>query len=198
MLTSKPTSSIWYGSVNYLKMKLDEMIKDNVLTFWCFVKHIKEEDEKKDHIHFFCVPNGRIRTEYLHDELTEFDMINEKPIKPLPFHSSKFGDWYLYSSHNISYLASKGQSRKHHYSQEEFYSSNYDYLNELVHTIDMSKINRIETIKRAVDNGEAFESLVASGQIPVPLVTQYQRVFEIISNDKTMRASYEGHEEEPW
>lgn len=197
MRTSRPVSTIWHGSVDYLQMKLNQLVNDNVLLFWCCVRHIKEDDEKKDHVHLFCVPNGQIRTEYLHDELTEYDMINEKPIKPLPFNVSKFDDWYLYCTHNIAYLASKGQSRKYHYSREEFVASDYDYLNEMIHTIDMSKINRIEVMKSAYENGIPFDELVVSGQIPVPLVNQYLKVWEIMSRNNTERGSYKSHEEEP-
>lgn len=197
MITSRPVSTIWYGSIDYLQMKLNELVKDNVIIFWCCVKHIKEEDEKKDHVHVYIVPNGRVRTEYLHDELTEFDMVNEKPIKPLPFKNSKFDDWYLYCTHNIAYLASKGQTRKYHYQLEEFYSSEFDYLNELVHTIDMSKINRIDILKRAQENGTPFDELVTSGQIPVPLVNQYLKVWNIMAGySSTDRGNYSDHEDE--
>lgn len=195
MLTSRPVSSIWHGSVEYLEMKLNEMVKDNVLVFWCAVKHLKEDDEKKDHVHLFCVPNGRIRTEYLHDELTEYDMNNVKPIKPLPFNCSKFDDWYLYCTHNIAYLASKGQSRKYHYAKNEFLTSDEDYLNEMIHTIDMSKINRTEVLSRAVENGIPFTELVTTGQIPVPLVNQYMKVYEMMAGNITFRADKKGHEE---
>lgn len=141
------------------------------------------------------MPNGRIRTEYLHDELTEYDMNNVKPIKPLPFNCSKFDDWYLYCTHNIAYLASKGQSRKYHYAKDEFLTSDEDYLNEMVHTIDMSKINRTEVLSRAVENGIPFTELVTTGQIPVPLVNQYMKVYEMMAGNITFRADKKGHED---
>lgn len=197
MRTTKAISTIWYGSEEFLKMKLDSLILSNDLLFYAYVYHYAEEDEKKDHIHVYIVPDGQLDTSQLTNELTEYDMTNVKPIKPLPYSFSKFGDWYLYDSHNIAYLASKGQTRKYHYGFEDFRSSNVDYLRELVHTIDMSKINRIETVKRAVENGETFESLVSSGQIPVQLIHQYQKAFDLIQDSyiRTYRGEYENHEE---
>lgn len=180
-------------------MKLDTLMSSNDLMFYTFVHHFKEEDEKKDHIHVYMVPDGKLDTTQLTNELTEFDMTNVKPIKPLPYRSSKFDEWWLYNTHNVAYLASKGQTRKYHYSFDDFVSSNSDYLLELVHQIDMSKINRIELLKSAVENGLSFDSLVSSGQIPVQLINQYMKVYQIISRTKdyykTDRGEYEPHEE---
>lgn len=197
MRTTRPISTIWYGSEEFLKMKLDNLIVSGDLLFYTYVKHLKEEDEKKDHIHVYMVPDGQLDTSSLNNELTEYDMNNVKPIKPLPYQFSKFDDWYLYDSHNIAYLASKGQTRKYHYSQEDFKSSNDDYLNELVHTIDMSKINRLEVVKDAAEKGLSFSELVKTGQVPIQLINQYQKAFDLIQQNymRTYRADYDNHEE---
>ncbi len=183
MKTRKPFSTVWFGSTNFLKVQLDDILKRNKILFYAFVKHYAEEDERKDHAHVYIVPDGDIDTTQLTDILTEYDPNNELPIKPADYRSSKFGDWFLYSSHNTEYLASKGQSRKYHYSQDDFITSNTDYFIELIHQIDLSKINRIaELIKRA-ENGETFTSLVKAGKVPINLVSQYYRVFDMIQRD---------------
>lgn len=183
-------------------MQLDELVRKNELIFYAAVYHFKEEDEKKDHIHVYMVPDGQLDTSHVTDVLTEYDMKNEKPIKPLPYAFSKFGDWYLYTSHNIAYLRSKGQTRKYHYSIDDFFSSNDDYLIELVHTIDMSKINQTEIIIRAVDEGISFNQLVKDGRVPVQLIGQYRQVFNEIAygaydtlDNHTRRGGYLPHVE---
>lgn len=200
MRTSRPFSTIWWGSEKFLKMALSQMEHDNKLMFWSFVYHHAEEDEKKDHYHVYMVPDGQVDTSYVTDCLTEYDVDNLKPIKPAAFQSSKFGDWFLYSSHNVTYLLSKGQTRKYHYSLDDFVSSNDDYLLELVHTIDMSKINRIDVVKRAAEEGVAFASLVRDGQIPVQQIGQYQTAYNLIQStmfgvSQTIRGAYRNHEE---
>lgn len=198
MRTSRPISTIWYGSEEFLKMKLDGLIISGDLTFYTYVKHLKEEDEKKDHIHVYMVPDGQLDTSSLNNELTEYDLTNVLPVRPLPYKFSKFDDWYLYDSHNVSYLASKGQTRKYHYSQSDFKSSNDDYLNELIHTIDLSKINRLEVVINAAEQGLSFTELVKTGQVPIQLFNQYKQAFELIKSSYAMtyRAKYENHENE--
>lgn len=199
MRTSRDFSTIFHGSKEFLKMRLDLLVEKKKILFYAFVFHHKEDDEKKDHIHVYMVPDGRVDTDTIRTELEEYDLINLKPIRPLPFQSSKFGDWYLYSTHNVSYLAAKGQTRKYHYSISDFITSSEDYLLELVHTIDMSKINRMDVVIRAVETGQPFHTLVSSGQIPIQLLTQYREAYRIISqssyNELTNRGTFNGHDD---
>lgn len=199
MLTGVELSNIWYGSKEFLKLKLDELLDNNVISFYAFIKHLPEEDEKKVHYHLFFTPERKVDTVQLSNLFTEIDLTNPLPIKMLRWDKSKFGDWYLYNSHNIAYLASKGQKRKYHYNFNDFISNSTEMLNELVHTIDMSKINRIETVRRAAENGIAFSQLVRDGQIPVQLINQYQKAYEMClsayaSEYETLRNGYKNHE----
>ena len=186
MLTSKPFSTIWFGSKEFLEYQLNDLIKRNKIMFYAFIRHYAEEDEKKDHIHVHIVPDGRIETSSLTNLLTEIDVNNPLPIKPAKWESSKFGDWYLYCCHNIAYLRSKGQSRKYHYSQSDFITSNEDYFIEMIHTIDMSKINRVEIIIKAAESGESFTSLIKNGVVPIQLINQYQKAYDMLQYDMEM------------
>ncbi len=196
MLTSKPISTVWYGSKEFLEYQLKQLILHNKLIFYAFINHLKEEDEKKDHIHVYIVPDGRLDTSSLTDILTEIDVNNPLPIKPLPYRKSKFDDWYLYNSHNTVYLASKGQERKYHYSKEDFVTSNDDYFTELIHQMDMSKVNRLEIVKEAAERGESYQSIVAKGMIPIPLINQYQKAFMMFQSaiEQTYRNNRQTHE----
>lgn len=108
MKTSRPFSSISYNTPDYLRVKLDELVSRRVVSFYAFIFHQKEEDELKDHIHLYIVPNGSQNTDDILDYLKEFTLAD--PLHPLgcmPAKSSKFGDWALYGTHNALYLASK-------------------------------------------------------------------------------------------
>lgn len=187
MRTSKPFATISYNSVNFLTVKLDELVQRGVLDFYVFVPHLKEDDETKDHIHLYCVPSKLFDTFSLIDYLKEFDSSSDKPLTCIACKSSKFSDWYLYCSHNVEYLASKNQSRKYQYGLDEFISSSVDYLNEEIHQIDYSKFSRLVTLKNAVESGLSFTQLVSNGFIPVQLINQYSKVYEILKNDKVER-----------
>lgn len=188
MKTSKPFATISYNSPEFLFNKLNDLVNRGKLSWFAFVKHYAEEDEKKDHLHVFFIPDGQIDTKPLGDLLREYDPTHpDKPLCVLPFQNSKFPDWYLYTLHNTEYLASKGQSRKYHYTKSDFVSSNEDYLTELEHLIDRSKINNITVVREAVENSIPFSTLVKEGRIPVQLISQYQKVYDLIVYNNTLR-----------
>lgn len=203
MRTTKPISTVWFGSDNFLRFKLDDLIKRNELDFYCYIKHLPEGEDKKEHRHLFCVPSHRIDTQALSDHLTEFDPLNPKPIIPLPWRSSKFDDWFLYNSHDTSYLASKGQERKYHYSKDDFECSDKDYFNELLHEIDYSKVRTVERVKELIASGKSFDQIVALGVIPIQQIRQYQLFYEIVSRqlyenfELKTRAKGKGNEDTP-
>lgn len=190
MNTSKSISTIHYVEKERLKIKLDDLVMKNKITFFAFIEHLKEEDETKNHIHLFIVPNGKINTDQLREELEFLDKDNPtKPIRSLPFTTSKFSDWYLYSLHDKAYLMSKQQARKYHYDKEEFFVSDEDYLNELIHQIDFTKFRTQSIVSDMAQNGVPFGTIVEQGIIPVPLINQYQKLYDVIYQQSLLRRS---------
>ena len=82
MKTSKPFSTISYNSPEFLIVKLNDLVERRVIAFFAFVKHFKEADEKKDHIHLIIFPNGQYQTDALKDYLAEpdFSDLSNKPL----------------------------------------------------------------------------------------------------------------------
>lgn len=186
MKTSKPFATISYNTAPFLQRKLEDLILSRKIEFYTFVHHFKEEDELKEHKHLYIVPNGLIDTDSVVTYLVEPDTANplNKPLGCIRCKPSKFADWYLYGKHDEDYLASKGQSRKYHYSLEDFISSDNDYMLEEVHTIDYSSLNRSKALKEAVNDGIEFSSLVAQGLIPIQQVYAYQQTYNILMQNK--------------
>lgn len=199
MKTSKPFSTISYNSDDFLEYKLNELVRKRVLEFWAFVNHLPEDDQEKAHKHVYLVPNGRCDTDQLKDELLEVDPGKpDKPLGCIRFKSSTFADWYLYALHDTAYLALKGQARRYHYTQDDIWRSDSDYLFEEVHEIDYSKLNRFSTIRDAVDRGEDFGDFVDRGQVPIPQIGAYEKVWNILTTRKinsTVRDGREWHDE---
>ena len=182
MKTSKPFSTISYLTETTLIEKLNHYIHLGKISFWAFVEHYPEEDEKKKHKHLIIFPDGQINTKELTDFLVEIDIANPlKPLACMPFSSSKWFDWYLYSSHNEDYLASKGQSRKFRYLDKDFRTSNEDFFQELIHTMDLSKLNRVARLKNAVEKGVPFEQMVSNGQIPIQQINAFKTAYEMLT-----------------
>ena len=174
---------------------MSELVQRRVISFYSFVKHYKEDDERKDHIHLIIFPNGQYQTDALQEYLQEPDLsdLTKQPLGIMPCQSSKWGDWYLYCSHDVSYLASKGQVRKYHYNEEDFYSSSSDYLHELIHTIDRTKYAKTQDFVKQVQMGVPLAEMLTKGQIPAPQFNQWKAMYEYLRLDETFRNGNETH-----
>lgn len=166
MKTSKPFSTISYNSLEYLQVVLNELVDRRVLYFWIFIKHHREEDESKDHIHLLLVPNGQVDTDAVLRQLDEFDASN--PAKPLrclsPRKTNSFGDWYYYALHDERYLLSKGgQVRKYHYSKDDFFYSSQDEYLEYVHSIDHRRLFKNNAVFDALRKGKSLSDMLQEG-----------------------------------
>lgn len=181
MRTSKPFSTISYNTTDFLKLQLDNLVNTNKIDFYAFVYHYAEEDEEgKNHIHLYIEPGRLTDTNQFLQYFEEIDLKNpSKPLGCITCKSSKFGDWCLYAMHNKAYLASKGQARKYTYSLDSFVSSSKAYLNELYHTIDLSKINRIESIIQQAQDKKPFRDLVSRGIVPLQFIVQARNVYDM-------------------
>lgn len=47
MRTSKPIATISYNSADFLKLRLNDLIKSKKICDWMFIQHTAEADEKK-------------------------------------------------------------------------------------------------------------------------------------------------------
>lgn len=183
MKTSKPFSTISYNTKDFLKGKLDEMFNRNVIAFYAFISHYAEADEKKHHIHLIVFPNGQYQTDALKDYLAEPDLTNlcSKPLGIMPCQSSKWADWYLYAIHDTAYLATKGQTRQHHYTEDDIICPNRDYLHEIVTTIDRSKYAKTQEFVNKAMQGVPFLEMVLQGQVPAPQFNQWKSLYECVT-----------------
>lgn len=192
MLTTKYISTISFNSYPYLLKVLKQLLDQGEINFYSTIYHFAEEDEKKDHIHVFIVPNKRIDTDSLRGKFLEFELNedgsrvldkdgNEKGgILPLPFVSSKFDDWYLYNSHNERYLASKGLFRKYHYKDEDFVNSEDIMFTEMLHHVNWQKLNGQERIIEMISAGMNWTQILRTGLIPIQQIHQYQKFYDDI------------------
>lgn len=189
MRTSKPCSTISYNSAEFLELKLNDLVRKRHIDFWAYLEHEPEEDEKKKHKHLLIYPGKLLDTNQLKEELEELYMDNlvGKPLGVMPFRSSKFADWFLYVIHDTSYLASKGQKRKYHYKDSDIVCSDTDFLAELKHTIDWSKINTLGQVIQAAEQGMSFIEFVKSTNLPLQQIGYASKVFELMSCPETYR-----------
>lgn len=196
MRTSRPIATISYNTADYLNTVLGELTRKRAITFWAWVEHYPEDDETKAHKHLYIVPNGQIDTDSLREQFVQVDLTNPtlKPLGTLNFRPSKFVDWYLYALHDSSYLETKGQARRYHYTLDDVVASDHDELVEEIHMMDLSKINRSLILKTAAESGLPFAELLAKGQIPLQQTPAYRMAYDAIQL-YTFRNGREGHED---
>ena len=79
MKTSKPISTISYNSEEFLKAKLDYLVRSGEIAFWFYIKHHGEFDDvtnmqDKDHIHLYCEFADRVDTIKLGEMFLEYTL----------------------------------------------------------------------------------------------------------------------------
>ena len=156
-------STISYNSEAFLINKLNELAKNHVISDYMFIRHLPEEDERKDHIHLVLKPNKRIDTMEIQEFLTELVPEAKKPLKCIDFHkTSDLDEWILYELHHQGYLLSKGESRKYVYNKDDFryydedtfeynyyhafHASKWAYNNQIMRQIRENIINPVDLI----------------------------------------------------
>lgn len=198
MRTTKPISTISYNTEGYLKLTLDNLVKSKIISFWAYIYHKPEDDEcgKKNHFHVYVEPSKMLQTVDLRAAFKEFDPKHpEKPLGVIDFRQSKnFGDWYLYALHDRAYLASKGQSRRYHYTAEQIMTSDADDLAYLVQTIDLLALSRYADMLDAQNQGVTWAQYFARGTIPIQQVRNFEFAWNTLLQAYTERNGAEGHD----
>jgi hypothetical protein len=175
---------------------LTELQKAGRISFWAFITHKPEDDEggKKEHSHVYVEPSKMLQTDDLKEALKEFDPTNPtKPLGCISWLSSKFDPWYLYALHDKRYLASKSQSRRFHYSSDDFRSSDDDELLFKVKSIDMISLSPYADMEDAISQGLTFSEYFSRGTVPLAQVVLFQRAWDLLIQTHTDRNGRQGH-----
>lgn len=198
MRTSKPISTISYNTEPFLRLTLDRLITNKVISFYAFIPHFPEDDEagNKEHIHLYAEPCKLIQTEDIRDLFIEPCLTNStaKPLGCITFRTSKFADWYLYSIHDEAYLASKGQKRRYHYKYEDVRTIDQDELLYRVRTIDLTSTSPYQSMLEAQREGLTWDQYFRRGTIPITQLTLWRQAwFTLLAPSYTYRNGYDGH-----
>lgn len=197
MRTTKPIGTISFNTPKFLQLKLEELRKAGKISFWCAMIHKPEDDEAgtKEHLHLYIEPSRMLQTDDLRNELKEYDPEHpEKPRGTLTFGGSKFADWYLYAMHDKAYLASKGQSRRYHYTHEEFITSDEDDLLCKARTIDRMSLSPYSAMIDAQKQGITWQEFFRRGTVPLQQVVLFEKAWFLLLNKSTFRNDSEGHD----
>ena len=90
-------------------------------------------------------------------------------------------------------MASKGQTRQHHYLEQDFVTSDEDYLHELVRTIDRTKYAKTQDFVEQVKKGVPLAEMLTKGQIPAPQFNQWRAMYDYLKFGETYRNDHYSH-----
>ena len=166
MRTRRLISTVSFNTPAFLNLTCERLRASGVIELAYWVVHQPEDDERKAHIHACMLPARVLDTMELEKQFRELVPGESEPRGVLPFRVSKFADWFLYSSHNAGYLASKGQSRRFSYALEELGATCKERLLEDVKMIDMRPFKVWALVNAAVASGQSWDDLMDSGGIP--------------------------------
>lgn len=209
MITRTTISSISYNTIPFFTEKVKALTSGDSPAFdWVhWVVHQPEEDEKKAHIHFVCQPSRQMDTNsirqefvepadmYVREKIKRGETITEQDLKPLgclPFNKTKsLRDWLLYAIHDVKYLLTKGEMRKHTYTREDVKSTAPDMLTEEWRgTLNPLSVllNRVIEMRAA---NMTLGDILATGMIPTNMYMLVREVYYTANNTKR---NGEGHE----
>lgn len=180
MKTKRLVSSIGYNSKGFLAETLERLVSAGLVEWAHYILHKPEDDETKAHWHIVVMPSRSIDTVALQHQFLEIDPDNPagKPLGVQPFRFTKsLDDWLLYGIHDKAYLASKGQTRKHHYKREDVLSTCPELLHEQWHEVNLAKYGLGEIVADAVEHDITWEQLIVSGVIPQAQWTFWREVY---------------------
>lgn len=195
MATQKPLSTISYNSEAFLKEKLDTWVKAHIIQAYQYICH-KGEDGDKDHIHLRIEPNKKLDPMTLQEELREFVMGNNKPLGVRPFRPSKEEDWFLYATHDATYLKMKygggEKGEKLPYSWEdikasEFYDVEIAFVRAKAY-LEHSSVNMAAKLQNGISPMELIGTgenvYVVNALMRALASSDYQRVSNELSTTK--------------
>ena len=164
MKTSKPISTISYNSVEFLKAKLDYLVRSGEVAFWYYIKHHGEYDKEtnmqdKDHIHVYLEFADRVDTIKLGEMFLEYENgdLNSKPLKCMPFRVSKPYDALLYNIHHAQYLLQN--------TIDDIVTSDRDYLNQIYSEAMHSDIFKRDRMVKLMDSGVSVAEMCYHGLV---------------------------------
>lgn len=185
MKTSKPISTVSYNSPDFLSNLILTWKRSGIIDFGMWILHKAEEGEK-DHFHVFLKPSKLIQTSDLEKESCEFVPTHPKPLKMIPFCSSKEDDWVLYTLHDPDYLASKGLVRLYSYSLEDYSSTDSDCFADIVSRVHDNSQGKIEyRLIQLIRSGLSWDQIVLSGFIPLRYITGAKIMYDSLKKFNT-------------
>lgn len=185
MKTYKPLSTISYNTSDFLKLKLDKLISDEIISFYSFLSHHGEHG-KKDHIHVYIEPCRVIDTNSQAWKCFLIQSTADGELSCMPWQKSNFENWVLYTRHDESYLSAKKLKKQYvNYPYSAFVSSdNTSFLGKLDEVNVDSYKSPIENMVDCMESGMNVIEAMRVMRVPVGAMHSFCTTWERVKSIK--------------
>lgn len=190
-MTSKPLSTITYCSNKFLNKTLKELEEKGIVTFWFYINHEPDVDDKVKHTHLRIELGRPVDPEQIRKIFTQKKK-KGKDENSRMFRPSKLEDAILYFIHDQEYLLAKEKPRNIFYKFKDMHTNNKKELEGCYFEAREWLRNTILKDKCTEDkikNGEKISELIDQGLITSKNVWR-MKIFKDECIDKKREASY--------
>ena len=190
-MTSKPLSTITYCSNKFLNKTLKQLEADGIVTFWFYINHQPDVDDKVPHTHLRIELGRPVDPEKIRKIFTQKKK-KGKDENSRMFRPSKLEDAILYFIHDQEYLIAKEKPRNIFYKLSDMHTNNKKELEGCYFEAREWLRNTILKDKCTEDkirNGDKISDLIEQGLITSKNVWR-MKIFKDECIDKKREASY--------
>lgn len=215
MLTMVSFAGVTWCTLGEFGVVIRNLMELGYIKFCACILHKPEDDQEKEHIHWWLVPNGKVNTDEIITLMTVYDSENDyfkekdtsdiflpttleekKGIVP-QIHSmqngninSKFSDWYRYCLHDRTYLFAHGrQTRRYHYDMGDFQVTSVTEFRELINSMPLDYSTVQMKVAALIEQGWTWQQLVkSSGFIDFQHIHQWHEFYLAMLSNETNRS----------
>lgn len=189
--TETAVSTICYSAPDFVKMRLDEAVKQGVIMTYGAMPHPEYEHEgkqRKAHLHLVIVPAKRINLAKISKDLEQPDLVfPDKPnlgCEPWKKTRDDFIDWYAYALHDREYLEFKKAAKKPYYNLDPntLITNAPDLFKRVEEEFPRDKWQSdMQKILQAWGNGKTFYEFCVENRIQMSQIMSAQKAWMVCS-----------------
>lgn len=192
MNTSRPQSTISYNTERFLKKTLNDLINDGTISFWFYIKHKPDSDDKVEHIHLRIELRKKIDTIEFASNFIQHIRDKKHPItKTRSFQYSDCNNWFCYVVHNLDYLAYKNMTRNIQYTLLDIKSNDKEeceYRYKIAMEWLYSELLKDYYAENKLREGISLQCLADSGVITSRNAFRMKQFKDLLTDSKVDRA----------
>lgn len=199
MSTILPLSTVSYNTESFLQNVLNNLLENETIQFWWYIKHLPEGVDTKIHYHVYLEPAEKVDRAKLRHCFREYDPTNpELPMGTIPINITRdksYWECYYYFLHDPLYLLSKGLTRKYHYNEEQIVTNDKIYFSEKKSML-VQPVNNYLSLGHLQEEGMTLGGYLISRNIPFNQIKYHENAWNVVQTERFNKKSSSPVEDE--